>query len=489
MLRQSLSQKMLQKLSPQQIQLMKLLQVPTATLEQRIKEELEENPALEEGTKELEFEEEGLSEAQDSKEDNEYEDNNSDNDDDLGMDDYLQKESYDYREDGDEYSSDDDNKTIPIAVGKSFHDLLYEQLSLLNLEDDEYIIADQIVGSIDDDGYIRRSMDAIVDDIAFSRGIAVSEESVEKILKDIQRFDPPGIAARDLQECLMIQLKRKEAKPIIKLALQVIENNFEAFTKKHYDKLMKQLNIDESDLKEVIDEILKLNPKPGGSSTANMDIHQIVIPDFTLINNNGKLEVLLNGKNAPDLRVSDSFKDMIKDYNKSKVKDKKQKEALLFIKQKIDSAKWFIDAIKQRQNTLLVTMNAIVSYQKKYFLSGDETQMRPMILKDIAEITNLDISTISRVANSKYIQTEFGTFLLKYFFSESLQTDSGEEVSTREVKKILQDLIDVEDKVKPHSDEQLTEALKERGYNIARRTVAKYREQLNIPVARLRKEL
>jgi RNA polymerase sigma-54 factor len=489
MLSQSLSQKMLQKLSPQQIQLMKLLQVPTATLEQRIKEELEENPALEEGTKELEFEEEGLSEAQDSKEDSEYEDNNSDTDDDLGMDDYLQKESYDYREDGDEYSADDDNKTIPIAIGKSFHDLLYEQLSLLDLEEDEYIIADQIVGSIDDDGYIRRDMDAIVDDIAFSRGITVTEASVEKVLKEIQRFDPAGIAARDLQECLLIQLKRKEAKPNIKLAIQIIENNFEAFTKKHYDKLKKQLNIDESDLKDVIDEILKLNPKPGGSSAAGMDIHQIVIPDFSLLNNNGKLEVLLNGKNAPDLRVSDSFKDMIKDYNKSKVKDKKQKEALLFIKQKIDSAKWFIDAIKQRQNTLLVTMNAIVNYQKKYFLTGDETQLRPMILKDIAEMTNLDISTISRVANSKYIQTEFGTFLLKYFFSESLQTDSGEEVSTREVKKILEGLIVAEDKVKPHSDEQLTEALKERGYNIARRTVAKYREQLNIPVARLRKEL
>lgn len=488
MLRQSLHQKMLQKLSPQQIQLMKLLQVPTATLEQRIKEELEENPALEENEKELEMEEEGLSEAQDSNEEK-YEEEDKDDDDDLGMDDYLQKESYDYREDGDEYSADDDNKTIPIAVGKSFHDLLYEQLLLLDLDEEEYIIADQIVGSIDDDGYLRREVDAIVDDIAFSRGIIVSEELVEKVLKEIQRFDPSGVGARDLQECLLIQLKRKESKPLNKQAIQIIEDNFEAFTKKHYDKLKKQLNVEDNELKEIIDEIIKLNPKPGGSSAASMDIHQVVIPDFTLVNTNGKLEVLLNGKNAPDLRVSDSFKDMIKDYNKSKVKDKKQKEALLFIKQKIDSAKWFIDAIKQRQNTLLMTMNAIVSYQKSYFLTGDETEMRPMILKDIAEITNLDISTISRVANSKYIHTEFGTFLLKYFFSESLQTDSGEEVSTREVKKILQDLIDAEDKIKPHSDEQLTEGLREKGYNIARRTVAKYREQLNIPVARLRKEL
>lgn len=489
MLSQSLSQKMLQKLSPQQIQLMKLLQVPTASLEQRIKEELEENPALEEGATDFEFDNEGLSEPQEVGEEKDYDDNSS-QDDDLGMDDYLEKESYDYRSDGDDYQGDDDNKTIPIAVGKSFHDTLYEQLSHLDLEEVEYIIADQIVGSIDDDGYIRREVDAVVDDLAFSRGIMVTEEQVEKVLKDIQRFDPAGVGARDLQECLLIQLRRKEGqKPTTKLAIKVLEDHFEAFTKKHYDKLRKQLNLDEATLKEVIDEILKLNPKPGGASAGTIGLHQVVIPDFTLINNNGKLEVLLNGKNAPDLRVSEGFKDMIKDYNKSKVKDKKQKEALLFIKQKIDSAKWFIDAIKQRQHTLLVTMNAIVSYQKEYFLTGDETQMRPMILKDIAEITELDISTISRVANSKYIQTEFGTFLLKYFFSESLQTDSGEEVSTREVKKILEDLIAVEDKLKPLSDEQLTEALKERGYNIARRTVAKYREQLNIPVARLRKEL
>lgn len=489
MLSQSLSQKMLQKLSPQQIQLMKLLQVPTATLEQRIKEELEENPALEEGVTDFEFDDEGISEPQEVGDESEYEDQGT-QDDDLGMDDYLEKESYDYRSDGDDYHPDEDNKTMPIAVGKSFHDTLYEQLSLLDLDEEEYIIADQIVGSIDDDGYIRREVDAVVDDLAFSRGLMVTEVQVEKVLKDIQSFDPAGVGARDLQECLLIQLRRKgESRPTIKLAIKVLEDNFEAFTKKHYEKLRKQLNIDDATLKDVVDEILKLNPKPGGASAGTTGLHQVVIPDFTLINNNGKLEVLLNGKNAPDLRVSEGFKDMIKDYNKSKVKDKKQKEALLFIKQKIDSAKWFIDAIKQRQHTLLVTMNAIVTYQKEYFLTGDETRMRPMILKDIAEMTELDISTISRVANSKYIQTEFGTFLLKYFFSESLQTDSGEEVSTREVKKILEDLIAVEDKIKPLSDEQLTESLKERGYNIARRTVAKYREQLNIPVARLRKEL
>lgn len=489
MLNQSLSQKMLQKLSPQQIQLMKLLQVPTASLEQRIKEELEENPALEEGASDFEFDNEGISEPQEVGDEQEYDDA-SQQDEDLGMDDYLNSESYDYRTDGDDYSGEEDGKTMPIAVGKSFHDTLYEQLSLLDLDEEEYIIADQIVGSIDDDGYIRREVDAIVDDLAFSRGLYVSEEKVEKVLKDIQRFDPAGVGARDLQECLLIQLKRKEEpRSTTKLAIKVIEEHFEAFTKKHYDKLSKQLGVDDATLKEVVDEILKLNPKPGGASAGTTGLHQVVIPDFTLVNNNGKLEVLLNGKNAPDLRVSETFKDMIKDYNKSKVKDKKQKEALLFIKQKIDSAKWFIDAIRQRQHTLLLTMNAIVSYQRDYFLTGDETKMRPMILKDIAEMTELDISTISRVANSKYIQTEFGTFLLKYFFSESLQTDSGEEVSTREVKKILEDLITSEDKVKPLSDEQLTDGLKERGYNIARRTVAKYREQLNIPVARLRKEL
>jgi RNA polymerase sigma-54 factor len=489
MLKQSLSQKMLQKLSPQQIQLMKLLQVPTAVLEQRIKEELEINPALEEGATEFESQQEDLSEAQDSDTSDEPAEEHQEEED-LGLDDYLNEESYDYRTDGDDYNPDEEQKTLPIAVGKSFHDTLYEQLSLLALDEEEYIIADQLVGSIDDDGYIRREVDAVVDDLAFSRGVMVTEEQVEAVLKQIQRFDPAGVGARSLQECLLIQLRRKEEPtPHTALAIKIIDDQFEAFTKKHYDKLMRSLGIEEPELKDAVDEILRLNPKPGGASAGTIATHQVIIPDFSLQQNGGKLEVLLNGKNAPDLRVSETFKDMIKDYNKSKIKDKKQKEALLFIKQKIDAAKWFIDAIKQRQHTLLMTMNAIVNYQKEYFLTGDETKLRPMILKDIAEITHLDISTISRVANSKYIHTEFGTFLLKYFFSESLQTDSGEEVSTREVKKILEGLIAVEDKSKPLSDEQLTDGLKERGYNIARRTVAKYREQLNIPVARLRKEL
>jgi RNA polymerase sigma-54 factor len=489
MLKQSLSQKMLQKLSPQQIQLMKLLQVPTAVLEQRIKEELEINPALEEGATEFESQQEDLSEAQDTDTSDEPAEERQEEED-LGLDDYLNEESYDYRTDGDDYNPDEEQKTLPIAVGKSFHDTLYEQLALLALDEEEYIIADQLVGSIDDDGYIRREVDAVVDDLAFSRGVMVTEEQVEAVLRQIQRFDPAGVGARSLQECLLIQLRRKEEPtPHTAMAIRILDEQFDAFTKKHYDKLMRSLGIEESELKDAVDEILRLNPKPGGSSAGTIATHQVIIPDFSLSQTGGKLEVLLNGKNAPDLRVSETFKDMIKDYNKSKIKDKKQKEALLFIKQKIDAAKWFIDAIKQRQHTLLMTMNAIVNYQKEYFLTGDETKLRPMILKDIAEITHLDISTISRVANSKYIHTEFGTFLLKYFFSESLQTDSGEEVSTREVKKILEGLIAVEDKSKPLSDEQLTDGLKERGYNIARRTVAKYREQLNIPVARLRKEL
>lgn len=490
MLNQRLSQKLLQKLSPQQIQLMKLLQVPTASLEQRIKEELEINPALEEGYSEFELGQEDLSEPQEIQ-DEESADDVAEREEDLGLDDYMEQESYDYKTEGDSYNPDEEQKTMPIAVGKTFHDTLADQLALMDLEEHQWEIADQLVGSIDDDGYIRRELDAIVDDLAFSRGVSTTEEEVEEVLKLVQRFDPPGVGARNLQECLIIQLERKEEPSrSTELAIRIIRDYFDSFTRKHYDKLMRQLGVEESVLKEAIDEILKLNPKPGGSVASGPGDHQVIIPDFTLINNNnGELEILLNGKNAPDLRVSETFKDMIHDYTKSKIKDKKQKEALLFIKQKIDAAKWFIDAIKQRQHTLFVTMNAIVDYQKEYFLTGDETKLRPMILKDIAEITLLDISTVSRVANSKYIQTEFGTFQLKSFFSESLQTDSGEEVSTREVKKILQDFIEAEEKGKPLSDEQLTEMLKEKGYNIARRTVAKYREQLNIPVARLRKEL
>jgi RNA polymerase sigma-54 factor len=470
---------------------MKLLQVPTANLEQRIKEELEINPALEESLSDYDGEKEDLSEPEQIRddEDDSFEDTSEDDfADSLDVQEYT-KDDTDYYSDGDDYKGKEDKKTMPLAVGKSFHDFLDEQLHLLDLDDHEWQIADQLIGSIDDDGYLRRELDAIVDDLAFQKNITTTEVEIEEVLRTIHRFDPPGVGARNLQECLQIQLERREQNAKVKLALKIINTQFDAFTKKHYDKLMKALDIDEATLKAAIDIILHLNPKPGGASETSSVNHQTIIPDFTVENNNGELEVLLNGKNAPDLRISDSFKEMLTSYGKGSMKDKKQKEAVVFIKQKIDSAKWFIDAIKQRQHTLFVTMEAIVFFQKEYFLSGDEMKLRPMILKDIAEITSLDISTVSRVANSKYCQTEFGVFSLKHFFSEGLQMEGGEEVSTREVKMILEGFINAEDKSKPLSDEFLTEQLKEKGYNIARRTVAKYREQLNIPVARLRKEL
>ncbi len=493
MLNQRLSQKLLQKLSPQQIQLMKLLQVPTANLEQRIKEELEINPALEEDPNDFDNTKEDLSEPEQIGDENEESTSEEDGDefmDSMDVQEYA-KDDFDFEGDDSDYSGPkDDKKQLPFTQGKTFHDYLDEQLHLLDLDEHEWQIADQLIGSIDDDGYLRRDLDAIVDDLAFQRNLSTNIEEIEEVLKTIQRFDPSGVGARTLQECLQIQLERKEQNANVKLALKIINNNFDAFTKKHYDKLLKALDVDEPTLKKAIDIILHLNPKPGGSSDVSSSVNQqTIIPDFTIENINGELEVLLNGKNAPDLRISDSFKEMLTSYSKGSMKDKKQKEAVVFIKQKIDSAKWFIDAIKQRQHTLFVTMEAIVSFQKEYFITGDEMKLRPMILKDIAEITGLDISTVSRVANSKYCQTEFGIFSLKHFFSESLQTESGEEVSTREVKKILEELIAIESKAKPLSDEDLTDKLKEKGYNIARRTVAKYREQLNIPVARLRKEL
>ncbi len=492
MLNQRLSQKMLQKLSPQQIQLMKLLQVPTANLEQRIKEELEINPALEESISDYD-EKEDLSEPEQIRddEDEQYDSSSEEDDfsDSLDVQEYT-KEEYDYNSDGGEdYKGKEDKKVTPLAVGKTFHDFLDEQLHMLDLDEHDWQIADQLIGSIDDDGYLRRELDAIVDDLAFQKNVTTTAEEIEEVLRTIHRFDPSGVGARNLQECLQIQLERKEQNTNVKMALRIINTQFEAFTKKHYDKLLKSLDIDEATLKAAIDIILHLNPKPGGASETSSVNHQTIIPDFTVENINGELEVLLNGKNAPDLRISDSFKEMLTSYGKGSMKDKKQKEAVVFIKQKIDAAKWFIDAIKQRQHTLFVTMEAMVFFQKEYFMTGDEMKLRPMILKDIAEITSLDISTVSRVANSKYCQTEFGVFSLKHFFSEGLQMESGEEVSTREVKKILESLILAEDKSKPLSDEFLTEQLKEKGYNIARRTVAKYREQLNIPVARLRKEL
>jgi RNA polymerase sigma-54 factor len=482
MLRQRLSQKLIQKLSPQQIQLMKLLQVPTASLEERIKEEIEANPALEEGVKDSE---ENLLDQSTS-------DSDSDTDsgaDELDLSDYFTDDEVpDYRTRGDRYS-DEEEKTIPAAVIDSFHENLNKQLGMIDLEENKLEIARHLVGSIDDDGYLRRELDAVVDDLAFTQNIHTDVEELEALLEIVQGLEPAGIGARDLRECLLLQLRRKEEDVPVLLAIRILDDYFDEFSKKHYEKLQRSLKVEEDDLRDAVGEILKLNPKPGGASGASSKVNQYIVPDFTIVNRSGELELMLNSKNAPELRVSNNFRDMYQDYKANKSKDKKQKEAILFIKQKIDSAKWFIDAIRQRQQTLYNTMASIMEHQEDFFLTGDETRLNPMILKDIAEKTGLDISTISRVANSKYVNTEFGTYSLKYFFSESLSTDSGEEVSTREVKRILSDLIEAEEKRKPLSDQKLTEMLKEKGYQIARRTVAKYREQLNIPVARLRKKL
>ncbi|MDE3213268.1 MAG: RNA polymerase factor sigma-54 [Bacteroidota bacterium] len=492
-LSQRLQQKLLQKLSPQQIQLMKLLQVPTAHLEERIKEEMEENPALETGEEGHEDNYDNAQEDFDSQEEDFEKEGSEEEYDNLDLSEYINDSDGDvgdYRYRDDNYGDSGENKTIPHRVEISFYEMLKSQLSMLTLDAHQMRIAEQIIGSIDNDGYLRREIPAIVDDLAFRQNIQTSEKEVADLIGLIQQFDPPGVAARDLRECLLLQLYRKEHEgKSVKDAIAVIEHYFDEFTKKHYEKIQRGMNLDDEGIKEVINQIIKLNPKPGGEEDAASKQQGYVIPDFFVLNMNGKLEITLNSRNAPDLRISDGYRDMLKDYERGSKKDRRQKEAVLFIKQKIDAAKWFIDAIKQRQHTLLSTMHTIVEYQHAFFLSGDETDLKPMILKDIAERTGLDISTVSRVANSKFVQTEFGTYRLKFFFSESLVTDSGEEVSTREVKKILSDIIGEESKQRPLSDEKLTELLQEKGYNIARRTVAKYREQLNIPVARLRKEL
>ncbi len=492
-LSQSLQQKLLQKLSPQQIQLMKLLQVPTASLEVRIKEEMEENPALELDEDKHEDGDELKDEFAETAEDDYEEDGSTDEYENIDVSEYVSEgddEVGDYKLRDDNYPEEDEGRQLPFKTESSFYELLIVQLGLLNLDERQHTIAEQIVGSIDEDGYLRRETSAIVDDLAFRQNILSSNEEVEQLIKRIQHFDPPGVGARHLQECLLIQLNRQkeEGKPV-ETAIKAITKYFDEFTKKHYEKIQRGLNLDDDQLREVMQQIIRLNPKPGGTVGEMNKAETYVVPDFFIINNTGKLELTLNSRNAPELRISEGYRDMLKEYDRGAKKDKRQKEAVLFIKQKIDSAKWFIDAIKQRQHTLLSTMNAIMQHQYSFFLTGDETELKPMILKDIAEKTGLDISTVSRVANSKFVQTEFGTYRLKFFFSESLSTDSGEEVSTREVKKILSDMIEAEDKKRPLSDERLTELLQEKGYNIARRTVAKYREQLTIPVARLRKEL
>ena len=492
---QSLQQKLLQKLSPQQIQLMKLLQVPTANLEERIKEELEENPALEMG--EDEENKESDDEIRDEFETEEEEDFDLDGSEDEyenpDVSEYIvddDGEIADYKMKDDNYPEIDDKQTIPIKLENSFFDLILNQLGMLELDERRFKIAEQIVGSLDDDGYLRRELSSIADDLAFRQNVMTDETEIESIIKEIQSFDPPGVAARDLQECLILQLKRKSSEGFtVELAIQVMTKFYDEFIKKHYEKIQNKLNLSDEQLKEVIHQIIKLNPKPGGNFGEMNKAESYIVPDFYILNNNGILELSLNSRNAPELKISEGYKEMMKQYDRGTKKDKRQKEAVLFIKQKIDSAKWFIEMIQQRQQTLLSTMGAIMKHQIEFFMTGDVLTMKPMILKDVAEKTGLDISTVSRVANSKFVQTEFGTYRLKYFFSESLSTDSGEEVSTREVKEILNNLIDAEDKHKPVSDEFLTDMLNAKGYNIARRTVAKYREQLNIPVARLRKEL
>ncbi len=485
MLKQNLQQKLLQKLSPQQIQMIKLLELPTLQLEQRIKKELEENPALDECQED---------------EDDAYTDDNAENDDDnnkeddeFSFEDYLgdDDEIPSYKLNTNNTSKDDEHKEIPYSASKSFHEHLSDQLVMKDVTEREKLLAVFLIGNIDDDGYLRRDLESIVDDIAFSQNITVSEEELQITLEIIQELDPAGVGGQNLQECLVLQLERKENQTdYVKLAKKILLECFDEFTKKHYSKIMSKCNIDEPTLKTSIEVILKLNPKPGSSfGEPQTRSIQAIIPDFILDAQNGKIDISLNSRNAPDLRISKSFSQMMEEYVANKKNGRGDKDALVFIKQKLDSAKWFIDAIVQRQNTLLFTMNAIAEFQKPFFLSGDETDLKPMILKDIAEVTNLDISTISRVANSKYVATPYGNYSLKYFFSEGMQTESGEEVSTREIKQILKDCIEAESKKKPLTDDKLAEILKSKGYHIARRTVAKYREQLEIPVARLRKEL
>jgi RNA polymerase sigma-54 factor len=483
----SLNQSLQQRLSPQQIQFIKLLQIPTFELAARIEEELEINPALEEG---MEME-------NDVKERDEYDDDFDDyadekfdeyNDRELDIESYLHDDYAGYKMQGDG-SGDDEDKEMPIAMISSLTDHLTDQLGFLRLEETQEIIGRQLIGSIEADGYIRRPLQAVVNDLAFTQGVYTSVDEVETVLKYIQTFDPPGIAARDLQECLLLQLYRKDAEDVgVQNAIKILEGNFDEFSKKHYDKIQKRLGIDDEIMKRAVTVITKLNPRPG-SAEEDGTIIQYLMPDYILTNANGKLELSLNSKNAPELRVSHSFHEMLDTYDKSDKNNRVIKETVTFIKQKLDSAKWFIDAIKQRQNTLLRTMKAILDYQKEFFLTGDETKLKPMILKDIANQIEMDISTVSRVASSKSVQTEFGLYPLKYFFSEGIATDSGEDVSSREVKNILKELIDNEPKKNPLSDDKLEKYLNEKGYNIARRTVAKYREQLNIPVARLRKQL
>ncbi|MDR2887020.1 MAG: RNA polymerase factor sigma-54 [Bacteroidales bacterium] len=485
MLNQRLQQKLLQKLAPQQIQMIKLLEIPTMQIEERIKKELEENPALEEGAEYEEMTDETEMEEREEEKDRDSEE--------FTLDDYIDDDDIpDYRLQAKNTSRDDDRKNeIPFSAGYSFHEYLLSQLGFRELTDKQRILGEYIIGNIDEDGYLRRELANIVDDLAFLQNMETTEKELEDTLKIIQDLEPAGVGARTLQESLCFQIERKDmAQPSVQLAHVILKSCFDEFSKRHYDKITVRLDVSENELKKAIGEILKLNPKPGGIySDPFSKSSQAIIPDFILDLTEDGFELHLNSRNMPELRLSPVYSDMLQEYGKDRNRKKDMKEAVLFVRQKIDAAKWFIDAVKQRQSTLLLAMSAVLEYQKEYFIDGDETKLRPMILKDVADMTGLDISTVSRVANSKFIQTHFGILPLKYFFSEGLQTDTGEEVSTREIKRILQDCVYNETKRKPLTDERLTEILQEKGYQIARRTVAKYREQLNIPVARLRKEI
>lgn len=485
MLNQKLQQKLLQKLSPQQIQMIKLLEVPAMQLEQRIKKELEENPALEEGQEDEEVQgadEDEINEEQEERDQEEF-----------SLDDYLNDEDIpDYRLQANNVSKDEERRDeIPFSAGSSFHDNLISQFNLRVSTEREQTLGEYIIGNIDDDGYLRREVDNMVDDLAFLQNITTDSDEINRVLNIIHDLEPSGVGARDLRECLLLQIERKDlSSESVRLAATILRDYFDEFSRRHYEKIMSRLMIGEEEMKGVIDEVLKLNPKPGGAvSDPYSKSAQHIIPDFILEQADYGLELSLNNRNIPELKISKGYSEMLESYARDKAAGKQNRDAIMFVKQKLDSAKWFIDAIKQRQNTLLLTMNAILEYQKEYFAEGDDTRLRPMILKDIAEMTGLDISTISRVANSKYIQTHFGIYPLKFFFSEGMQTDAGDEVSTREIKRILQECLSGEDKRRPLTDEKLTEILQEKGYQIARRTVAKYREQLNIPVARMRKEI
>ena len=491
MLKQFLNLKLSQKLSPQQIQLMKLIQLPTQAFEQRLLEEMNENPALETGTEEEEIYDKDEFDNDDANDEfDDYDDNETEDISDINIDEYLSSdETPDYKTQANNYSDDDEERESPLVAPISFHQDLINQLNTFILNDSEREIAEFLVGSIDDMGYLRRSITDLVDDMAFTQGIYTDEKTVERMLHIIHELEPSGVGARDLQECLLLQLKHKTPTEYVALAMDIIENQFDAFTKKHYDKLQQKYNVSNEQLKTAIHEIEKLNPKPGGSFMGSNKITEHVVPDFAIRIEEEELILTLNGRNAPSLHVSKDYQEMMQTYKSSRDKSSAQKDAVQFIKQKLDSAKWFIDAIKQRQETLYVTMNAIMHYQQEYFLEGDETKLKPMILKDIADLVGLDISTISRVANSKYVETPYGTKLIKEFFSEAMKNDQGEEVSTLEIKKILKNVIEEEDKRKPLPDDQLAEILLEKGYPIARRTIAKYREQLDIPVARMRKKI